>query len=87
MTVHETSNYSRRFGKLVKKDPNLGQKIEKKLQLFVVDQNYPSLRVHKIDGKSGLVWSLSVDLKLRILFGYVEDGIILFDIGSHDEVY
>lgn len=87
MIVHETSNYSRQFEKLVKRDSNLGQIVEKKLQLLVADRNYPGLRVHKIEGKHGSVWSLSVDLKLRILFGYVEDGIILFDIGSHDEVY
>lgn len=87
MIIHETSTYSRKFGKLVKRNPDLGDKVDRKLQLLVADRNYPSLRLHKIEMVGEAVWSISVDLKLRILFSYVEDGILLFDIGDHNEIY
>lgn len=87
MIIHETSNYSRKFKKLVKRDQDLGQKVDRKLQLFVADRDYPSLRLHKIEKAGETLWSISVDLRTRILFNYVEDGILLFDIGGHDEVY
>lgn len=87
MIIHETSNYSRKFEKLVKRNPDLGYNVNRKLQLLVADRNYPSLRLHKIEMAGEAVWSISVDLKLRILFSYVEDGMLLFDIGDHNEVY
>ncbi|MBI3956303.1 hypothetical protein HY339_03535 [Candidatus Gottesmanbacteria bacterium] len=87
MIIHEASNYSRKFEKLVKHDPDLGKKVDRKLQLFLVNRNYPSLRLHKIEVAGETVWSISIDLKIRMLFSHVEDGILLFDIGSHDEVY
>ena len=87
MTIHETSNYSRKLERLVKRDSTLRQKIDKKLQLLIADSGYPSLRLHKIERANGTLWSVSLDMKLRILFGYVEDGILLFNIGGHDEVY
>ena len=87
MIIHETSNYSRRLEKLTKKNPILRQRIDRKLQLLVIDSSHNSLRLHKIERNEGVAWSMSVDLKLRILFSYVEDGILLFDIGSHEEVY
>ena len=87
MIIHETSTYSQKFGKLIKRNPDLSKNVDKKLQLLIADRNYPSLRLHKIEMVGEAVWSISVNLKLRILFSYVADGILLFDIGSHDEVY
>ncbi len=87
MTIHETSNFSKRIEKLTKRNPRLRQKIDKKLQLLVTDSGNNSLRLHKIDGKEDSIWSISIDMKLRILFTYVENGILIFDIGTHDEVY
>lgn len=87
MIIHESSNYERKFKKLVKRNPDLGAKVDKSLNLLVADRHYPSLRIHKIETTGETVWSISVDLKIRILFTYIEDGILLFDIGGHDEVY
>jgi len=49
--------------------------------------NHNSLRLHKINAKGEQAWSISVDMKIRILFVYEKDGIVLVDIGTHDEVY
>ncbi len=87
MTIHETSNFSKRIEKLTKRNPRLRQKIDKKLQLLLTDLGNNSLRLHKIEGKEDSIWSISIDMKLRILFTYVENGILLFDIGTHNEVY
>ena len=32
-------------------------------------------------------WSISIKGNLRIIFEYIENGIILLDIGTHDDVY
>lgn len=87
MVIHESTNYARSFKKLVKRNPGLGVNVDRKLQLLAADRYYPSLRLHKIETARETVWSISIDLKFRILFTYVSDGILLFDIGDHDEVY
>lgn len=37
--------------------------------------------------KNGPSWSLSIDNDLRILFVYRDYGVLLVDLGGHDEVY
>jgi len=61
--------------------------IEKKIELMLRNPNHNSLRLHKINAKGEQAWSISVDMKIRILFVYEKDGIVLVDIGTHDEVY
>lgn len=87
MTIHETSNFFKKLERLAKRNSDLRLKIDKKLQLLVTDSRSNSLRLHKINSRQKEVWSVSVDMKLRILFSYVDDGILLINIGGHDEVY
>lgn len=87
MTIHETSNFSKKLERLVKRNSDLRLKIDRKLQLLVADSRNNSLRLHKINSRQKEAWSMSVDMKLRILFSYVDDGILLINIGGHDEVY
>ncbi len=86
MEIYPSTYFSQKYKKLVKKHQQLSLKIDKKLQLLSENRNHPSLRLHKLSGKS-IKWSISVTGDLRILFEYVSDGILLVDIGSHDEVY
>ena len=87
MTIKYSSEFLKKFKKLNSHDQGLREKVTKKLDTFKQDQNYPSLRLHKVSTSISEAWSLSLDRKLRILFVYREYGILLVDIGSHDEVY
>ena len=87
MNIHLSSGFLRDYRKLLKKNPQLKIKIAEKLSLFENNPNHPSLRLHKLQGKMIIDWSISIALDLRLVFVYVEDGILLVDIGSHDEVY
>lgn len=61
-------------------------KIKKQLSLFQKQPKHPSLRIHKLTGKLKNSWSISVDMKHRMIF-YSNDSYYFFDIGTHDEVY
>lgn len=87
MTIKQSPRFVQKFKKLVKKDHELEVRIEIKLKLFLLDFRHPSLRLHKIKSKSMDMWSISIDRDLRILFLYRDYGILLIDIGGHDEVY
>lgn len=73
--------------RLKKKDAILLERIEKQLILFAANPRHPSLRTHKLTGKTENVWSISAGLKLRLLYLVKDEGFYFFDIGSHDDVY
>ncbi|MFW6358024.1 MAG: type II toxin-antitoxin system YafQ family toxin [Chroococcales cyanobacterium] len=83
----------RAFKRLVRKNPQMRPLIEQTLRQLSEDPFHPSLRTHKLTGSLSNVWSCSIDYNYRILFEFVQnpdnqaDAILLFNIGSHDEVY
>lgn len=70
-----------------KKDFKLFAKITKQLFVFESDPKHPSLRTHKLSGNLKNTWSISVDRKLRIVYTMDSENILIFDIGTHDEIY
>ena len=87
MNIYVSSSYIKSHRRLTKKNPQLVEKIKEKVSLFQIDPTYPSLRLHKLAGKEIEQWSISISSNIRVVFQYTTDGILLTDIGSHDEVY
>jgi addiction module RelE/StbE family toxin len=87
MNILSSSYFQKKYKKIVKKDPHLIELIEKKFILLQSAPTHPSLRLHKLTGKLTDSWSISIRTNLRIIFQYVENDILLTNIGSHDEVY
>jgi len=55
------------------------------MRLLGIDINHPSLRLHKLAGRE--TYSVSVDMKIRILIQLDAGDIHLLRIGTHNEVY
>ena len=73
--------------KLKHKDQKTFDLVKKQLALFESNPTHPSLRIHKLSGKLTNVYSLSIGLKLRLLY-FVNNGEAWgYMIGTHDEVY
>lgn len=87
MNIYLSSEFIKNFKKLTRKDPSLKNKIKEKLKLFQKNPTHPSLRIHKLVGKKEQSWSISIESDLRIIFIFVKDGVLLIDIGRHEEVY
>jgi addiction module RelE/StbE family toxin len=52
--------------------------------LFRENPLHPSLRLHKLNGKMNMLWSISIDKSYRIIFEILDNGDILFmNIGRH----
>jgi mRNA-degrading endonuclease YafQ of YafQ-DinJ toxin-antitoxin module len=61
------------------------KKAEDKILLFKSNPFHPSLRLHKLSGDLESYWSISIDMKHRIIIKIRENGdIILVTIGKHD---
>lgn len=65
--------------------PVLVQKMAcRKEKLFREDPFHPSLRLHKLKGKLDGSWSISIDMKHRIIFRPLGGGVVLFgSVGTH----
>jgi mRNA-degrading endonuclease RelE of RelBE toxin-antitoxin system len=77
--------YSELFAEKVKQLPvELKRILKKKLELMLESPRHPSLRAKKIQGQDN-IFEASVTMDIRITWQYVEDGILLRNIGEHDK--
>ena len=84
-----TETYLHREKKFLKQHPELIERYKKVLRLLELNPTHPSLRLHKLNGKFKGKYSISITMSYRIIitFTITEKGIVLLDVGSHDEVY
>lgn len=85
MELISSKQFSRDLRAILKKNPKSGTKITSTLSRFKVDPSHPSLRLHKLSGTEN--YSISVDMKIRILFHKNHEQWHLLRIGTHEEVY
>ena len=50
-TLVFSSSFKRSFKSLIRRDPDLEEKIANRLDILVVDPFHPSLKTHKLKGK------------------------------------
>lgn len=92
-TLVLASSFKRAFKRLMRRQPELQERIEECLALLESAPFDPLLQTHKLKGKLSGAWACAVDYDCRIVFNFVEhpesgeEEILLIDIGSHDEVY
>ncbi len=86
MQIKTQKSFLKKLNKYKKEDVNRYNRILLRIELFRIDANNPSLKIHKLKGKYGNYWSFSVEDDLRIIYIY-KDNVILIDIGNHNEVY
>ena len=82
-------SYERKAKLFFKAHPDLINRYEKILYIMQSDPNHPSLRLHKLKGILKNLYSVSIDLKYRIILEFIikDKTIILIDIGTHEDVY
>ena len=81
MKIERTEHFSKSYKKLVKNNKLMEKQITKTLVLFSQNPNHPSIRLHKLSNQN--IWSISVNMRIRIIFVYYKDSAILLDIGDH----
>ncbi|MDP4199275.1 MAG: type II toxin-antitoxin system mRNA interferase toxin, RelE/StbE family [Bacteroidota bacterium] len=86
--IVESSGFIRAYAKLVRRRPELREKLQEKLEVFVKNPFDPSLDTHKLSGHLKDSMAFSLTRKLRVVFSFVKpDLVTLEDIGNHDDVY
>ena len=77
----------KKLTKLRTKDNTLFQQVYKKLKIFEQNPLHPSFRLHKVTREIENVWSISINMSIRMLYIESEEDYYFFEIGTHDEVY
>ena len=85
MRILSTKAYDKKFKKWKKPNPDKLSKYRKTISLMEVNVHHPSLRLHRLKGSLQEYYSISIDMKNRIIIDFIirDDLIILIDIGSH----
>lgn len=83
------SFYEKRLEYFKIKHPELKEKYSKTIKLLGTNPSHPSLRLHKLKGSLSDLYSVSLNMKYRILLDFIikDDQIILINIGDHDGMY
>ncbi len=84
-----TKTYEKSLEKFRKQHLELKNQYVKTIELLEQNPYHPSLRLHKLQGNLQEFYSVSLNMKYRILLDFIiqDDQIILLDIGSHDYLY
>lgn len=85
MEIKLSSRFKKKAKKLSAKERKL---LEEKLDMFVENPADPRLKVHQLAGRMKGRYAFSLTFGKRVVFLFVEPGTaLMFDVGSHDEVY
>ena len=87
--IVRTDEYFKKLKKFIKKHPEVLDRYIKTIELLTIDPYHPSLRLHKLKGKLRAYYSVSINMKYRVVIDFVirDNEIIPIDIGTHEEVY
>ena len=81
--------FRKRAKKFLYKHPFVINQYKKSLLLLENNPYHPSLRLHKLKGRYQEYYSISINMKYRIMIDFIirDDKVILLDIGNHDFLY
>lgn len=80
-----TEAYIKLAEKWVKKHPDLRNKYYNVIELLEINPFHNSLRLHKLKGTISDFYSVSIDMKYRIIIDFIieDNRIIPLNIGDH----
>ena len=87
MNIHQHKHFLKVYKKRIFPNYSLDNKFKERLKLFIEDHANPVLKNHSLKGKKSSYRSFSVTGDIRVIYEKVQDGILLLDIGTHNQVY
>ncbi len=84
-----TESYEKIAKKFLLTHPSLEKQYAKTIRLLALNPKHPSLRLHKLHGRLGGLYSVSINIAYRITLQFIikNNTVIPIYIGKHDEVY
>ncbi|OGG19257.1 hypothetical protein A2721_00285 [Candidatus Gottesmanbacteria bacterium RIFCSPHIGHO2_01_FULL_47_48] len=87
MQINFSRNFRKSYRKRVANDRSLDKKFKERLILFRKDPLDSILHNHKLAGDKSGFWAFSITGDVRVVYLKEGDDVLLYDIGSHNQVY
>ena len=81
LEIHYTSDFRRAYKKLPQHIQNA---VDRKDILFRKNPFHPGLKTHKLHNPLEGLWSFWITKNFRVLFEFIKNGAIFYDVGTHD---
>lgn len=87
MRIRYHKNFWKSYRQRIIKNFKLEAKFKQRLKLFLEDKNNPILKDHRLIGSKSRYRSFSITGDFRVIYEETNDGILLHNIGTHNQVY
>lgn len=87
MKLEFSKGFTKNYKKRILQNPSLTKKFQERTRLFKVDPKHKSLKDHKLTGSLLGFRAFSITGDIRVIYRKEGDLILLYDIGSHNQVY
>lgn len=87
MRTKYTAGFIKNYRKRVRPNLKLKLQFEKRLALFKMDRSHPLLKDHQLAGNKSEYRAFSITGNVRVVYRQFGDEILLYDIGTHNQVY
>jgi addiction module RelE/StbE family toxin len=81
-------SFIRAFKKTIRKNPELKDKLQEALEIFVNEPFHPILGTHKLSGRLKGHHAFGLGYDFRVVFKFIDyEEVALISMGRHEEVY
>lgn len=87
MNIKYHKNFLKSYKKRILPNSSLDKKFKERLKLFLEDKSNSILKDHALKGKKSKYRAFSITGDTRAVYEKVNGGILLHDIGTHNQVY
>ena len=87
MKIHYHKNFIKSYKRRILHNVLLDKKFQERLKLFINDQTNSTLRDHALKGKKSNCRAFSITGDIRVIYEEAGDGVLLLNIGTHNQVY
>ncbi len=87
MKIKYIGKFQKHFELRIKPHPNLINRFQERVELFVKDSSNSILKNHTLKDKKGNLKAFSITGDIRVIYSVKDDDAYFIDIGSHNQVY
>jgi len=87
MKIHYHKDFIKSYRKRILHNVSLDKRFKERLKLFIENSPSPILKDHLLKGRKLGYRAFSITGDIRVVYEEVDDGVLLLDIGTHNQVY
>jgi addiction module RelE/StbE family toxin len=87
MEINYTRDFLKNYKRRISPNPKLVSQFKERLKIFEANPSHPLLKDHQLTGNKNSYRAFSITGDIGVVYKIFGDQILLYDIGSHNQVY